>query len=290
MSADQEDVDALVASLDLEEIDLNLYRGHPTYWERKRLFGGIVAAQALSAAYRTVEDIQVHSLHSYFLRPGDPAIPVILDVDRIRDGRSFATRRVVARQRGEAIFNLAASFHIVEEGFDHQQVQPITRGPYDFSGPEDFGMSPRDFFPHNWQTRGIPIEIRYDRSPAEWKPGALERQMWFRINGELPDDPGVHNIMLTYLSDLALMGTAVSAHAPSFDNLMGASLDHAMWFHRPVKANNWLLYDMKAPSASGARGFNIGHIYTEDGSLVASAAQEGLMRPLKRTDSPSAAS
>ncbi len=282
-SADQADVDALVASLDLEEIDLNLYRGHPTYWERVRLFGGIVAAQALSAAYKTIDRIEVHSLHSYFLLPGNPGLPVIYDVDRIRDGRSFATRRIVARQRGEAIFNLAASFHRPEDGFDHQQRMPETAGPLEFPSAEDFGLTPRDFFPHNWDTRGIPIELRHDRAPSEWQPGALERQMWFRINGALPDQPRVHNILLTYLSDLALMGTAVRTHAPSFEEIMGASLDHAMWFHRPVLANEWLLYDMRSPSASGARGFNIGHIYTESGTLVASTAQEGLMRPRRRT-------
>ena len=150
MDLDQADVDAIVESVDLELLDRNLYRGHPVYWERGRLFGGLVASQALSAAYQTIEDIHVHSLHSYFLRPGDPEIPVIYDVDPIRDGRSFATRRVVARQRGEAIYNLSASFHKVEEGFEHQADMPAVAAPEDSPGPEDFGLSPRDYIPLFW--------------------------------------------------------------------------------------------------------------------------------------------
>ena len=275
MGQDQADLDAVVESLDLEELDLNLYRAFPPYWESYRLFGGIVAAQALAAAYRTIDGTQVHSLHSYFLRPGDPTIPVILDVDRIRDGRSFATRRVVARQRGEAIFNLSASFHKDETGFDHQQSMPDVPGPDDVPSAEDFGLTSRDYLPRHWQTKGVPIEIRHFVSPNEWTPGELERKMW------LGDDTRRHRVMLTYLSDLALLGTAVRMHAPNFDRIMGASLDHALWFHRPVRADQWLLYSMNSPSASGARGFNLGQFFTEDGVLVASAAQEGLMRPME---------
>ena len=165
MSQDQADLDAVVESLDLEELDRNLYRGFAPYWEGRRLFGGLVAAQALAAAYRTIEDIHVHSLHSYFLRPGDPTMPVIFDVDRIRDGRSFATRRVVARQRGEAIFNLSSSFHKVEAGFDHQQPKPAVPGPDGVPAAEDFGLTPRDYLPRHWETKGVPIEIRHFVSP-----------------------------------------------------------------------------------------------------------------------------
>ena len=280
MNADQQDVDAIVSSLDLEEIDRNLYRGHPPYWERGRLFGGIVAAQALSAAYGTIDDIHVHSMHSYFLRPGDPEIPVIYDVDRIRDGRSFATRRVVARQRGEAIYNLSASFHKVEDGFDHQAAAPDVPGPDDAPTPADFGLTLRDYLPPYWALKGVPLDIRHFSGPDEWMPGVIQRNMWVRANGNLPDDPVTHRLMLTYLSDLALLGTAVRSHARDFKNIMAASLDHSVWFHRPFKADEWLLYSMISPSASGARGFNVGHFFTEDGTLVASATQEGLMRDL----------
>lgn len=282
MSAeDQADLDIILESLDLEELDLNLYRGHPPYWEAFRLFGGLVAGQALAAAYRTIDGIDVHSLHSYFLRPGDPTVPVILDVDRIRDGRSFATRRVVARQHGEAIFHLSASFHKSEDGFEHEMAMPDVPGPADTPTPEDFGLTSRDFLPRHWNLKGIPIEVRHFVSPSDWTPGDPVRRMWFRANGMLPDgDQAIHRQLLTYMSDFALLGTAVRAHASSFDQIMAASLDHAMWFHRPVVANEWMLYSMHSPSASGARGFNIGHVFSEDGTLVASATQEGLMRPI----------
>lgn len=279
-TADQNDVDAIVASLDLEEIDRNLYRGHPPYWENGRLFGGVVAAQALAAAYGTVEGIHVHSLHSYFLRPGDPDVPVIYDVDRIRDGRSFATRRVVARQRGEAIFNLSASFHKVEAGFDHQADMPTVAAPDDAPTPADFELAPRDYLPRLWSTEGVPVDIRHFHGPDDWTPGTSDRNMWIRANGSLPDDPIVHKLMLTYLSDLSLLGTAVRMHAKDFEHIMAASLDHAMWFHRDFRADEWLLYSTTSPSASGARGFNVGNFFTADGTLVASAVQEGLMRDI----------
>lgn len=279
-SIDQRDVDAIVTSLDLELIDRNLYRGHPPYWESERLFGGIVAAQALAAAYGTVEVKHVHSLHSYFLRPGDPDMPVVYDVDRIRDGRSFVTRRVVARQKGEAIYNLSASFHKVEDGFDHQSAMPEVPRPSDAPTPEDFGLTPRSFMPTNWVSEGVPVAMRRLQAPADWAPGVLERNMWIKANGKLPDDPVVHRLMLTYLSDLSLLGTAVRMHTPNFDEIMAASLDHSIWFHRDFRADEWLLYSTTSPSASGARGFNVGHFFTEDGVLVASATQEGLMRNL----------
>jgi len=280
MSADQSDVDAIVSSLDLELIDKNLYRGHPPYWESGRLFGGVVAAQALSAAYGTIEGIHAHSLHSYFLRPGDPTTPVIYEVDRIRDGRSFATRRVVARQHGEAIYNLSASFHKVEDGFTHQATMPDVPGPEEAPTPADFGLTARSYLPRHWQPTGVPVEFRHFHNPAEWEPGISERHIWIRANGTLPDDPICHRLMLTYLSDLSLLGTAVRMHAKDFSNIMAASLDHAIWFHRDFRADEWLLYSTTSPSASGARGFNIGHFFTPDGTLVASAVQEGLMRDM----------
>ena len=282
MDLDQADVDAIMTSVELEFLDRNLFRGHPVYWERGRLFGGLVAAQALSAAYRTIEDIHVHSLHSYFLRPGDPEAPVIYDVDATRDGRSFATRRVVARQNGEAIYHLSASFHKVEEGFDHQADMPAVATPQDSPGPEDFGLTPRDYIPRHWQPKGIPVEFKQFYAPQDWEPGLAQRRIWIRMNGTLPDNPVSHRLALTYLSDLSLLSTAVQMHVPNFENIMAASLDHAIWFHRDFRADEWLLYSTSSPSASGARGFNLGQFFTEDGTLVASSAQEGLMRDLSR--------
>ena len=279
---DQADVDAIVASVDLELIDRNLYRGHPMYWERGRLFGGLVAAQALAAAYNTIEGIHVHSLHSYFLRPGDPTIPVIYDVDPIRDGRSFATRRVVARQNGEAIYHLSASFHKVEDGFEHQVDMPAVVSPEESPTPEDFGLTPKDYLPSHWPLKGVPLEFRHLRGPDDWQPGTMEQRVWTRFNGTLPDDPVVHRLALTYMSDLTLLATAVHMHVPSFEKIMAASLDHALWFHREFRADEWLLYSTSSPSATGARGFSLGHFFTEDGVLVASSAQEGLMRQLTR--------
>lgn len=280
MDASQEDLDALVTSLSLELIDRNLYRGHPPYWESVRLFGGIVAAQALAAAYGTIETIHVHSLHSYFLRPGNPEIPVIYDVDRIRDGRSFATRRVVARQDGEAIYNLSASFHKVEDGFEHQAQMPDVPSPSEAPTPEDFGLTPRDYLPRHWAPKGMPIEMRHFQAPDDWEPGVATRNLWIRANGTLPDEPVSHRLMLAYLSDLSLLGTAVRMHVANFEKIMAASLDHAIWFHREFRADEWLLYSTSSPTATGARGFNLGHFFTEDGTLVASTAQEGLMRDL----------
>jgi len=278
MPADQDDVDAMISSLDLELIDRNLYRGHPPYWESGRLFGGVVAAQALAAAYGTIDEIHVHSLHSYFLRPGDPSMPVIYDVDRIRDGRSFATRRVVARQNGEAIYNLSASFHKVEDGFDHSVSMPDVPGPAAAPSPADFGLTARDYLPRHWTLNGVPVDIRHFNGPDDWEPGMNSLNLWLRINGTVPDDPIMHRLLLTYLSDFSLLGTSVRMHNPNFENIMAASLDHAIWFHREFRADEWLLYSTNSPSASGARGFNLGHFFTEDGTLVASAAQEGLMR------------
>ena len=192
----------------------------------------------------------------------------------------FATRRVVARQRGEAIFNLSASFHKVEDGFDHHMQHPDAPGPHPHHVPSaaDYGLTPRDYLPRTCAPPGAPAEFRHLQDPKDWQPGTLQRDMWIRANGVLPDDPITHRLMLTYLSDLSLLGTAVRMHAQDFEHIMAASLDHAIWFHRPFRADEWLLYSTTSPSASGARGFNVGHFFTEDGTLVASATQEGLMR------------
>ena len=267
-------LDELVDLLDLEPIEVNLFRGVSPKDDRQRVFGGQVAGQALVAAGRTVdEDRTVHSLHAYFLRPGDPAAPIVYEVDRIRDGRSFTTRRVVAIQHGQAIFNLAASFHVDEPGLDFQQPMP------DVPPPEELATSP---YGHR------SIDLRYvdgiEAGPDPRPPGRSGRKVWFRADGRLPDDPLLHACVVAYSSDLTLLDTTLAAHGRhvwAAPDLMLASLDHAMWFHRPFRADEWLLYDQDSPVTAGARGFARGTIFTRTGTLVASVVQEGLLRPVK---------
>jgi acyl-CoA thioesterase-2 len=249
------------------------------------VFGGQVIGQALVAAERTVENRFAHSLHAYFMRPGDPSVPIIYEVDRIRDGKSFNTRRVVAIQHGRAIFSMSASFHIEEEGFDHQAEMPDVPGPEDLPGLNDIKEKFVDQMPPNIRTyfeRERPIEMRpVDTSRFFTHEKRDPKQsVWFRASEKLPDDPGLHQCALAYASDFSLLDTALIAHGRIlFDpNLMLASLDHAMWFHRPCRADGWLLYTMDSPAAHGARGFCRGSIFTPDGVLVASVAQEGLIR------------
>ncbi|MDP9387754.1 MAG: acyl-CoA thioesterase II [Actinomycetota bacterium] len=276
-------LDDLVALLDLEAIEVNIFRGRsPDEW-RQRVFGGQVAGQALVAAGRTVAEARpVHSLHAYFLRPGDPRAPILYQVDRIRDGRSFATRRVVAIQHGEAIFNLAASFHAAEEGFDHQVPMPPAPAPEDVP---DFTerMAPYREQLGDWYGRPRPIDIRHVGDPPLATSGerrAPRQQVWTRTDGALPDDPLLHACVATYASDMTLLDSILLAHGTSWldQGLMGASLDHAMWFHRPFRADEWLLYDQESPSAAGARGLAQGRIYTRHGVHVVSVVQEGLFR------------
>ena len=278
-------LDDLVELLDLEPIEVNVFRGRsPDDW-RQRVFGGQVAGQALVAAGRTVEgDRPVHSLHAYFLRPGDPSVPILYNVDRIRDGRSFTTRRVVAIQHGQAIFNLAASFHRPEEdAFDHQMPAPPAPPPEDLP---TFGqrMEPYKDQLGEWYTRPRPIDIRHVAEPPHVTGGTARRppcqQVWFRADGTLPDHDLLHACVVTYASDMTLLDSILLAHGTSWldRQLMGASLDHAMWFHRPFRADDWLLYDQESPSAFGARGLGQGRIYTRDGTHVVSVVQEGLFR------------
>ncbi len=273
-------LDDLVALLDLEPLEVNLFRGVSWKDERPRVFGGQVAGQALVAAGRTVEDGKgVHSLHAYFLRPGDPTIPIVYEVDRIRDGKSFTTRRVVAIQRGEAIFNLQASFHRAEGGFDHQVTMPEAPAPETLPRADEI-EPPR---PGRLWTRQ-PVDIRYvDGPPWDREPSAAARQLvWFRADGTLPDDPLLHVCVVTYASDYTLLGSSLVPHGVSYwrDDVMMASLDHAMWFHRPFRADEWLLYSQTSPSASGARGLAYGGIFRQDGTLAVSVVQEGLIRPI----------
>jgi acyl-CoA thioesterase-2 len=278
-------LDDLVDLLDLEAIEVNVFRGRSPDDQRQRVFGGQVAGQALVAAGRTVQpDRPVHSLHAYFLRPGDPSVPIVYDVDRIRDGRSFTTRRVVAIQHGQAIFNLAASFHQAEDdGFDHQLPAPAAPPP---EGLATFGERLEPFKEQlgEWYSRPRPIDIRHVADPPHVTGGADRRppcqQVWFRADGALPDDALLHACLVTYASDMTLLDSILLAHGTSWldPRLMGASLDHAMWFHRPFRADDWLLYDQESPSAFGARGLGQGRIFTRDGVHVVSVVQEGLFR------------
>jgi len=276
-------VDDLVALLALEPIEVNIFRGRSPDDERQRVFGGQVAGQALVAASRTVDEPQrhVHSLHAYFLRPGDPAVPILYEVDRIRDGRSFTTRRVVAIQHGRAIFNLQCSFHIAESGLDFQ-----VDAPHDWPDPETLPDWHERLAPYKDQIgadydRPRPIDLRYaSGDPMQRKGTSAQSQgVWLRANGPLPDDPVLHAVVATYASDMTVLDTSVQPHGSSgLGGIFMASLDHAMWFHRPFRADEWLLYSQDSPSASGGRGLGRGLMYTMDGQLVVSVVQEGLIR------------
>jgi acyl-CoA thioesterase II len=276
----------LLSILDLERLEHNLYRGRSPQVGWQRVFGGQVIGQALVAAQRTVEDERfVHSLHAYFMRPGDPSVPIIYEVDRIRDGSSFATRRVVAIQHGKAIFSLSASFQVDEPGFDHQFEMPTVTPPEKLMGEkemkEQFLKSAPENIRRYWEReRAIeirPVSLVHYLSREKLPP---RQNVWIRAIGEVPRQRDIQAAVLAYLSDMTLLDTSLFAHGHSiFDkHLQVASLDHAMWFHRPTDLTDWLLYTQDSPNASGARGLTRGSIYTPDGTLVASVAQEGLIR------------
>ena len=282
-----EAVEKLLETLDLERIEENLFRGTSPDQSWQRVFGGQVIAQALVAAQRTVPaDRFCHSLHSYFMRPGDPATPIIYDVDRIRDGGSFTTRRVVAIQHGHAIFSLSASFQKDEEGLDHQATMPDVPGPDEVPHGEDLNQTILKRAPEavrRYWERPRPIEFRpvsFDHYLTTDKLEPVQR-VWVRCPGEIGDDRALNAAVLAYLSDMTLLDTSLFAHGLSvFDKrIQAASLDHAMWFHRPVRVSDWLLYAQDSPSSSGARGLTRGSLYSADGILTASVAQEGLIRP-----------
>ncbi len=295
-SAAQAALDELISILDLEELEVNIFRGRSPQEQRQRVYGGQVAGQALVAAGRTVEDRIVHSLHAYFLRPGDPAKPILYEVDRIRDGRSFTTRRVVAIQHGQPIFHLSASFQAVEEGLEHSIVMPYAPDPESLPAWEERVQWVLDRVPANkvsdemrrWLALERPIDLRYVDPGDFLKPEKRPpRQLvWVRTNGRLPDSPLLHPCVVAYASDMTLLDTATLPHAISWAFLdprfQMASLDHAMWFHRAFRADEWLLYVQESPSASGARGFATGHLFTREGRLVVSVAQEGLIRPRRQ--------
>ncbi len=283
----------LVSLLELETLEVNLFRGESRDIGSPQVFGGQVLGQALSAAVRTVaEGRVVHSLHAYFLRRGDCNAPIVYQVDRSLDGHSFSNRRVVAIQHGEQIFNMAASFQVEESGFDHQIEAPRVPEPESLSAnsgpaPELLARLPervRRFFeqPRPFEFRPVqPIDYL---QPRREQP---VRQLWFRAVARLPDDEMLHRRLLAYVSDFFLLDTTTLPHGTSFlrPSLVMASIDHAMWFHRPLRVDEWLLYAMESPSASGARGFARASVFARDGRLVASAAQEGLVRMVKERGS-----
>jgi acyl-CoA thioesterase-2 len=281
---DQASVDGLIAVLDLEEIEVDIFRGHSSESSQQRVFGGQVAGQALVATGRTVPvDRPVHSLHSYFIRAGDPSVPIVYEVDRVRDGRSFTTRRTTAIQRGKPIFTLSASFQLDQPGMDHQLPMPDVPDPETLPTlDERFAESPdaAAFF----RGRPRPIELRYIDAPP-WQqrgygPRAGLHRVWMRANGSLPDDPLLHVCVLTYASDLTLLDSVLIRHglAIGVDAISMASLDHAMWFHRSFRADEWLLYSSQSPTASGSRGLATGRFYSRDGRHLVSVAQEGMIR------------
>ena len=287
--SDLSPLDRLVQLLDLEQIEVNIFRGTQPDEPLIRVFGGQVAGQALVAAGRTVPpDRPVHSLHAYFLRPGDPSVPIVYEVDRIRDGKGFTTRRVVAIQHGRPIFNLAASFQLPEVGPHHQQSMPDVPSPEDLPTQQE---RMKDYAEElgGWYSRPRAIDIRYvgdpprvlrDRIRAGEAEGTHHSAVWMRTNGTLPDDPLLHVCAVTFASDMTLLDSTLLRHGLAFgkDPLMLASLDHAMWFHKPFRADEWFLYDQSSPVTGGARGLAQGSIYTRDGELVVSVMQEGLIR------------
>src|SRR5215471_5571606 len=285
-------VQDLIGILDLEPLEVNLFRGRSPQSSWQRVFGGQVLGQALVAACRTVDNVTArppHSLHAYFLIGGDPKVPIIYEVDRIRDGRSFTTRRVVAIQHGHAIFSMSVSFHGSEPGLNHQAEMPKVPGPEQLPSDLEIRQRVLPMMPD-------PIRRYFERErPMELRPVEFERYLgkkfpdgrfnvWIRTTGSLPDAAAIHQCVLAYASDLMLLDAALVPHGRTVfeKTLMAASLDHALWFHRPFRADEWLLYAQDSPHAGGARGFARGLIFARDGTLVASVAQEGLLRERRK--------
>jgi acyl-CoA thioesterase-2 len=277
----QKSVDRLIKQLELDQLDRDLFLGDPGEGER-RLFGGLVAAQSVVAAYRTVDEGALHSLHAYFLRPGKHDVPIRYVVYRIRDGRSFTTRDVVAYQSGEAIFNLSSSFVRLEDGVEHQEAMPDVPGPdnlpdWEFLRPDAIPADQAAMFARF--TRDSPVEMRACDPPDPPAPGTTpRRRVWTRVRGTFPDDPMLHAALLTYASDRGLIATARFGHGLPRRMESSASLDHALWFHRPARFDDWLLFTSDSPVAHGARAMIFGEMWSRDGTRVASVAQEGLIR------------
>ncbi len=279
-------ISQLLAFLDLEKIEENIYRGSSPKVGWQRVFGGLVISQALVSAQRTVAaDRPVHSLHAYFMRPGDPAVPILYEVDRIRDGGSFTTRRVVAIQHGQAIFSMSASFQRDEEGYEHQTDMPDVPAPESLPNVNEiYTVILKDAPAHvlDYWTRERPIEIRpvvLDHYITSKKLPPVQ-QVWVRAVGQVPDDRAIQSSILAYISDMTLLDTSLFPHGASVfhRDIQAASLDHAMWFHRPAKLDDWMLYSQDSPAATGGRGLSRGNLYDRQGRLIASTAQEGLIR------------
>lgn len=279
----------LVELLDLEELDDGLFRGaQPPETALQRVFGGQVAAQSVVAAQKTVpQGRQMHSMHVYFILGGDPSIPIIYDVDNVRDGRSFNTRRVAARQHGRIIFYMTASFQKHEEGWDHQDRMPEVPDPEETICLVDVIGHVNPSRVEDWKREWSSFDFRYvgdNRAEAEkeMSGAAAVQRMWFRADGELPDSQIVHDAAFTYISDFSLLGVSLLPHGKliSSPDVQPASLDHVIWLHRRIRTDQWLLYDQTSPSASGARGLATARVFAADGTLVATVAQEGLIRPV----------
>jgi acyl-CoA thioesterase-2 len=277
-------LDQLLELLDLEQIELDIFRGRSPEQRVQRVFGGQVAGQALVAAGRTVPaDRPVHSLHAYFIRPGDPLVPIVYTVDRVRDGRSFTTRRVSAIQHGKTIFTLSASFHQAEPGPEHAYPMPAAPPPEAVERTSErlrrvVGEAQAKLFEHPIDLRSVgPLSAEAARDPAL---RTTQNLVWLRVDGELPDDPLLHVCLMTYASDMTLLDSVLTGHGLSWADgrTSGASLDHAMWFHRPFRADRWLLYAQESPVAHGARGLARGQVFTAAGDLVVSVMQEGMIR------------
>ena len=279
----------LLDLLSVEPLEVDLFRGAGQGGETPtRIFGGQVIGQALAAAYQTVPERLCHSLHAYFIRPGDPSLPVIYQVDRARDGGSFTTRRVVAIQKGRQILNMSASFHVDEDGWSHQHPMPDVEGPDNLADRETLRAGVVDRIPekhHAEFLRPRPIDIR-EIAPRDFftpEPADDKNHLWFRMAAARGISPQLQHCLLAYASDMNLLGSSLRPHGQTWftGRVMTASLDHAMWFHGPAQFCDWHLYTMDSPWSGGARGFNRGTIYNRDGTLIASVAQEGLIRPIK---------
>jgi len=279
----------LLRLLDLEDIDLNIFRGYSPKEMGSRIFGGQVLAQALVAAGRTVDvPAMVHSMHAYFLRPGDPQVPILFEVDRSRDGRSFISRRVVAIQHGKQIFHTSVSFQVEEGGLEHQSEMPVVPAPEDLPSWLEVFEPYKDKI--SWYEQQTALDFRYVEPvllEAENPPQPPVWRVWFRLGGTVPDDHLLHCALAAYASDMILLDTTVRAHGIGWfgQSLVSATLDHAMWFHRRFRIDDWVLFDLASPSTSGARGLATGSMFTRDGVLAASMAQEGLIRRISRTES-----
>ncbi|MEN8707196.1 MAG: acyl-CoA thioesterase II [Nocardioides marinisabuli] len=282
--SEETSLEELVALFDLETIDTDLYRGRQARTTRPRVFGGQVAAQALCAGIHTVDPAYVvHSMHSYFLLPGDPQVPIVYDVERIRDGRSFLTRRVAARQHGRPIYYLTANFQVPEDGLEHQDLMPDVVDPEDAVDMVEMmrntGRAEAEALAKEWGALGARWVGASGRGLPEDPVHPSRSRLWLRVDGDLGDDPTTHLAAFTYASDISLLGASLSAHGVTPDQVQMASLDHTIWFHQPFRADEWWLYDQVSPAARGGRGLSLGRVFTRDGTLVATVAQEGLIRP-----------